>query len=81
MLKLPLTSTLLAVLLFASDGLSVTPLVIAAVVVAYVLTARMPQQLTDLRRARPGATPASTAGPAPAPGPAGDPSAAPAGGG
>jgi len=81
MLKLPLTSTLLAVLLFASDGLSLTPLVIAAVVVAYVLTARMPQQLTDLRRARPGATPASTAGPAPAPGPAGDPSAAPAGGG
>jgi H+/Cl- antiporter ClcA len=77
MLKLPLTSTLLAVLLFASDGLSVTPLVIAAVVVAYVLTARMPQHPTDLRRVRAGANPA----PASAAGPAADPSAAPAGGG
>ena len=50
MLKLPLTSTLLAILLFASDGLSVTPLVIVAVVVAYVLSARMPQTPTDLRK-------------------------------
>ena len=50
MLRLPMTSTLLAVLLFASDGLSVTPLVIVAVVVAYVLTARMPQKPSDLRR-------------------------------
>jgi H+/Cl- antiporter ClcA len=50
MLKLPLTSTLLAILLFSSDGLSVTPLVIVAVVVAYVLGARMPQHPSDLRR-------------------------------
>jgi len=48
MLRLPLTSTLLAVLLTSSDGLSVTPLVIVAVVVAYVLTARMPQTPADL---------------------------------
>jgi len=56
MLKLPLTSTLLAILLFSSDGLSVTPLVIVAVVVAYVLSARMPQKPSDLRMRRaPGA--------------------------
>ena len=52
MLKLPLTSTLLAILLFSSDGLSVTPLVIVAVVVAYVLSARMPQLPAELRRGR-----------------------------
>ncbi len=39
MLKLPLTSTLLATLLLSSDGLSVIPLVIVAVVVAYVADA------------------------------------------
>jgi H+/Cl- antiporter ClcA len=50
MLKLPMTSTLLAVLLFASDGLSVTPLVIVAVVVAYVVSARLPQHPSELRR-------------------------------
>ena len=50
MLKLPLTSTLLAVLLFASDGLSVTPLVIVAVVVAYVVSARIPQLPSELRQ-------------------------------
>ncbi len=60
MLKLPLTSTLLAVLLFASDGLSVTPLVIVAVVVAYVLSARLPQTPAELRRA--GATADSASG-------------------
>ena len=49
MLRLPLTSTMLAVLLFSSDGLSVTPLVIVAVVVAYVLGARLPQHPSDLR--------------------------------
>jgi len=48
MLRLPLTATLLAVLLVSSDALAVTPLVIVAVVVAYVLTARMPQQPGDL---------------------------------
>ena len=42
MLKLPLTSTLLATLLLASDGINVIPLVIVAVVVAYVATAWLP---------------------------------------
>jgi H+/Cl- antiporter ClcA len=41
MLSLPLTSTLLATLLLAEDGLAVTPLVIVAVVVAYVTTAHL----------------------------------------
>jgi H+/Cl- antiporter ClcA len=61
MLKLPLTSTLLAILLFSSDGLSVTPLVIVAVVVAYVLSARMPQTPADLRTRTAGGTVAPTA--------------------
>jgi hypothetical protein len=41
MLGLPLTSVLLATLLLAADGTKVMPLVIVAVVVAYVLTARL----------------------------------------
>ncbi|MGH3153217.1 MAG: chloride channel protein [Streptosporangiaceae bacterium] len=41
MLRLPLSSVLLAVLLLASDGLAVTPLAIVAVVVAYVVSARL----------------------------------------
>jgi H+/Cl- antiporter ClcA len=41
MLRLPLTSVLLASLLLASDGLAVMPLVIVAVVVAYVVSARL----------------------------------------
>jgi H+/Cl- antiporter ClcA len=41
MLTLPLTSTLLATLLLAADGLAAMPLVIVAVVVAYVVTARL----------------------------------------
>jgi H+/Cl- antiporter ClcA len=40
MLRLPLTSVLLATLLLSSDGLAVTPLAIVAVVVAYVVSAR-----------------------------------------
>ena len=67
MLRLPLTSTLLAVLLFASDGLSVTPLVIVAVVVAYVLSARLPQVPADLRPkapADPSTVPATPTAPA-----------------
>jgi H+/Cl- antiporter ClcA len=40
MLRLPLTSVLLATLLLSSDGVVVMPLVIVAVVVAYVLSAR-----------------------------------------
>ena len=41
MLTLPLTSTLLATLLLGTDGLAAMPLVIVAVVVAYVVTARL----------------------------------------
>jgi H+/Cl- antiporter ClcA len=41
MLTLPLSSTMLATLLLAADGLAVTPVVIVAVVVAYVATARL----------------------------------------
>jgi H+/Cl- antiporter ClcA len=41
MLRLPLTSVLLATLLLGSDGLAVMPLVIVAVVVAYVASARL----------------------------------------
>jgi hypothetical protein len=41
MLRLPLTSVLLATLLLSSDGITVMPLVIVAVVVAYVVSARL----------------------------------------
>ena len=41
MLTLPLTSTMLATLLLGTDGLAAMPLVIVAVVVAYVLTAHL----------------------------------------
>jgi len=52
MLKLPMTSVLLATLLLLSDGLAVMPLVIVAVVVAYVISFRL--------------SPAPAAAPAPA---------------
>ena len=42
MLRLPMTSTLLATLLLGADGVSVTPQVIVAVVVAFVLTHALP---------------------------------------
>ena len=42
MLKLPLTSTLLATLLLGSDGVSVTPQVVVAVAVAFVITMVLP---------------------------------------
>ncbi|MBW4061456.1 chloride channel protein [Candidatus Saccharibacteria bacterium] len=41
MLKFPLVSILLATLLLSSDGLDVMPLVIVAVVIAYVVTIRL----------------------------------------
>jgi H+/Cl- antiporter ClcA len=41
MLRLPLTSVLLATLFLLSDGMAVMPLVIVAVVVAHVLSARL----------------------------------------
>ncbi len=42
MLRLPLTSALLATLLLGADGLSVTPEVVVAVVVAFVVTNLLP---------------------------------------
>ncbi len=50
MLKLPLTSTLLPTLLLSSDGLSVVPLVIVAVVVTYVASAWLPETPADLKK-------------------------------
>jgi hypothetical protein len=41
MLGLPLTSVLLATLFLSADGLALTPLVIVAVVVCYVASARL----------------------------------------
>jgi H+/Cl- antiporter ClcA len=52
MLKLPLTATLLATVLLASDGINVVPIVIVAVVVAYATTAWLPQTPADLRRGK-----------------------------
>jgi hypothetical protein len=43
MLRLPLTSVLLATVLLSSDAVAVTPLVIVAVVVAHVVTGRLPE--------------------------------------
>ena len=42
MLRLPLTSTLLATLLLGADGVSVTPQVVVAVVVAFLITEILP---------------------------------------
>jgi H+/Cl- antiporter ClcA len=42
MLRLPMTSTLLATLLLGADGLSVTPEVVVAVAVAFVVTSVLP---------------------------------------
>lgn len=42
MLRLPMTSTLLAVLLLGADGVSVTPQVVVAVAVAFVATSILP---------------------------------------
>jgi hypothetical protein len=42
MLRLPLTSTLLATLLLGADGVTVTPQVVVAVAVAFVITNVLP---------------------------------------
>ena len=49
MLKLPLTSTLLAVLLLGADGLSVTPEVVVAVAVSFVVTMALPTPAVAVR--------------------------------
>jgi H+/Cl- antiporter ClcA len=53
MLRLPLTSVLLATLLLSSDGLQVMPLAIVAVVVAYVLSARLTPSAAPAQEAPP----------------------------
>ena len=66
MLRLPLTSVLLATLLLSSDGLKVMPLAIVAVVVAYVVSARLtPAPQADT--ASPARQPAAPVGSAPEP--------------
>jgi hypothetical protein len=42
MLRLPLTSVLLATLLMGADGLTITPQVVVAVVVSFVVTIVLP---------------------------------------
>ena len=64
MLRLPLTSVLLATLLLASDGLAVMPLVIVAVVVAYVISARFTPSPAPDRAAAGGPQPAADPAPA-----------------
>ena len=65
MLDLPLTSVLIATILLFSDGLAVMPLVIVAVVVAYVAAARLaPAPATEAGRRGPSRAPLSPAGPA-----------------
>ena len=49
MLRLPMTSVLLPALLLAPDALAVTPLVIVAVVVAFVASERLAPQAADTR--------------------------------
>jgi H+/Cl- antiporter ClcA len=58
LLRLPLTSVLLATLLLAADGLAVMPLVIVAVAVAYVASARLTPPATATPAAPRTATPA-----------------------
>ncbi len=61
MLKLPLTSVLLATLLLLSDGLAVMPLVIVAVVVSYVLSNWLAGAPPDGTSAGPAAGPGGAA--------------------
>ncbi|HSR23386.1 MAG TPA: chloride channel protein, partial [Candidatus Eisenbacteria bacterium] len=55
MLRLPLTSVMLATLLLFSDGLAVMPLVIVAVAVAYVVSARLAPTLAPSQPSEAGA--------------------------
>jgi H+/Cl- antiporter ClcA len=64
MLRLPLTSVLLATLLLSSDGLQVMPLAIVAVVVAYVASARLTPSPARASAADPDQQPAGEATPA-----------------
>jgi len=73
MLRLPLTSALLATLLMGADGLKITPQVVVAVAVSFVVTLILPTP----GPAQPD-EPAPAAEPAPAPATAGDAAGAPA---
>ncbi|HUB21391.1 MAG TPA: hypothetical protein VMA97_03185, partial [Streptosporangiaceae bacterium] len=63
MLKLPMTSVLLASLLLGSDALPVTPVVIVAVAVAYIVSIRLtpPPKAEPQAQAQP-AAPAAVSG-------------------
>jgi hypothetical protein len=63
MLGLPLTSVLLATVLLSSDGIAVTPLVIVAVVVAYVCAARLDPRVDQPRQVGRGGAPGGTRSP------------------
>jgi hypothetical protein len=70
MLRLPLTSVLLATLLMGTDGLTITPQVVVAVVVAFVVTAVLPasgppQAGVSVRPATPDAGSARATDPSP----------------
>jgi len=66
MLRLPLTSVLLATVLLGSDGLALTPLVIVAVAVAYIVSARLAPSPQPSPEPSPQAeTPAAQGSPAP----------------
>jgi hypothetical protein len=58
MLRLPLTAVLLATLLLISDGVAVMPLVIVAVVVAYLASLRIAPAAWPLPGTATTATPA-----------------------
>ena len=75
MLRLPLTSVLLATLLLSSDGLQVMPLAIVAVAVAYVASARLTPSPAPAAAATPDQQPAGDTAPAAPAGPR--PAAAP----
>ena len=51
MLKMPFTSVLIATLLMGADGVAVMPLVIIAVVLSFVVSARLPALAPSLRSA------------------------------
>jgi hypothetical protein len=53
MLRLPLTSTLLATLLLGADGATETPVVVVAVAVAYVITMVLPPAGPDPSKREP----------------------------
>jgi hypothetical protein len=72
MLRLPMTSVLLATLFLGSTGLTVIPLVIVGVVVSYVITLRLPDPGQHVSASAP--EPAPVPAPAPAPAPAPEPS-------